>query len=273
MDIYWERQEGSLCRKHSLNAYFGCAKISTSEFTNYCKEYDDYIFDKYDIKINTLTNDYVLSNDIGLLSYIIRKVSGIYCFHFPINHIKETVKKLNLKDIHSFFDENNFIFGYNHDHVWGFKKKDGRWKKVDSLSGISDINIKSIIDDKNIGFIIPRQKDMGVADYNLLKNSIRDNISQSGFNHECLGGIRNMVIEQWNRGELIGYLEPLCGTLIDIFATINHEHEIIPIYHNFLKFFERNKTDNVFICSWFPLIVDRLLNSSYGIHTESIQNS
>ena len=57
MDIFWERQEGKLCRKHSLNAYFGCAKISTPKFIEYCTQYNEYIYEKYNMKINIVDND------------------------------------------------------------------------------------------------------------------------------------------------------------------------------------------------------------------------
>ena len=63
---------------------------------------------------------------------------------------------------------------------------------------------------------------------------------------------------------MLSYLEPICGQVIDIISTISPNHGIINIYYNFLNFFENNKTDKLFICSWFPLIIDRILNSVHG---------
>ena len=55
MDIFWERQEGKLCRKHSLNAYFGCAKISTPKFIEYCTQYNEYIYEVTSSSLNQKT--------------------------------------------------------------------------------------------------------------------------------------------------------------------------------------------------------------------------
>ena len=170
MDIFWERQEGNLCRKHSINAFFGCAKINTSKFFEYCNEYNKYIFDKYNIKIDISSRDYVLSNDIGIVPFILKKFKNIYCFHLPINQIKESISVMNLKTFKNITDTSNFIFVYNHDHIWGLKKINNKWKKIDSLSGVSDENnILSIENDKNIGLIIPRElKKIGLRIMNSL---------------------------------------------------------------------------------------------------------
>lgn len=264
MDIYWEKQEGNLCRKHSINAYFGCSKIETSNFNEYCNEYNKYILEKYNIKINILDNDYVLSNDIGIIPFILKKYENLFCFHLPINQINESINLMNLKSFNYLSDTSDFIFVYNHDHIWGIKKINNNWKKIDSLSGISDININSLKNEKNIGFIIPRNKGTWENDYNHIIESIKIYIKKFNKNPNKLKDIRYCVTELWDNKQMLSYFEPLSGILIDIISTIDPDHGIIPIYKNFLIFFEKNKTDKEFICSWFPLIIDRLLNSTYG---------
>ena len=265
MDIFWERQEGSLCRKHSLNAYFGCAKISTSKFIDYCNQYNNYIFEKYNIKIDITSRDYVLSNDIGIVSYILKKYENIYSFHLPINQIKESIKIMNLKSFKNLCESSDFLFAYNHDHIWGYKKIEDKWKKIDSLSGVSnENNITAIENEKNIGIIIPRNKENWINDYKLIIESIKIYIKKLNKNPNDLNEIRQCVIYNWEKKEMLSYLEPLSGTLINIISCIHPNHGIVAIYEKFLKFFEKNKTDKEFICSWFPLIIDRLLNSPYG---------
>ena len=264
MDIFWERQEGNLCRKHSLNAYFGCTKISTSKFTDYCNQYNKYIFEKYNIKIDISSSDYVLSNDIGIIPYILKDFTKIYCFHLPINQINESLKIMNISSFDSICNTSDYMFAYNHDHIWGLKKVNNSWKKIDSLSGISNINILSIPNEKNVGVIIPRNKENWNNDYNIILEAIKNYIKKMNKNSNNLNEIRDCIIHTWNKNEMLSYLEPLTGTLIDIISCISPNHGILGIYDKFLKFFEKNKTDKEFICSWFPLIIDRLLNSAYG---------
>ena len=78
MNIYWESQSGGLCRKHSLNAYFEGPKISSNDFHELCTEYDKYIYDKYNVKINTEADDCMFASDMGIISYIVKKYNHTY---------------------------------------------------------------------------------------------------------------------------------------------------------------------------------------------------
>ena len=55
--MYWERQEGGLCRKHSLNAFYQESKISTQEFIEWNKKYSIYLEEKYGNKVEIIEND------------------------------------------------------------------------------------------------------------------------------------------------------------------------------------------------------------------------
>jgi len=262
--MFWERQEGGLCRKHSLNAYVGHPEVSTSDFGTYCKQYNDHIRGKYGIEIEVGSNDYVFSNDVGLITFIIKKKVGTYCFHFPINCIEKSKSIMGIGPLEDFMSENDFIFCYNHDHVWGCRRSDdGRWNKLDSMSGISHVSLRDLATSKNLGLMIPRDKRHWDKDYFTVTGAIRKYIADSGGDSRSLCSIRNVVIVKWNT-HLLGELEPLVGLLMDILSTAHPAHGMIEIYHSFLRFFETHKVDSDFSCSWFPLIVDRLLNSEHG---------
>ena len=62
--IFYEPQDGGLCRKHALNGYFGYSKITTEIFNKYIREYDTTMQDLYntDKKITAADFDMINGN-------------------------------------------------------------------------------------------------------------------------------------------------------------------------------------------------------------------
>jgi len=260
MSVYWEKQSGGLCRKHSLNAYFEGPKLSSCDFQEICKKYDKYIYDKYNVVIDTESNDCMFANDMGIISYIVKKYNHTYCFHFPINYIGYTLGMYNIDDFLQWINETDFFFVYNHGHIWGVKKNQGQWYKVDSLSGVNPFNVGSIINEKNVGLIVPRQYSTYKSDITLVLESIRKYIVKNGNEPSSLNGIIKVVKNNITKDELLGDMETLYAMAIDIIDAMVSEHGLVSIYNKFLHYFERNKSDTEFIETWFPLMVDRLIN-------------
>ena len=139
-NIYWERQRGNNCRIHSLNAYFGESKISDSHFSKLCEEYDSLIIGLESIKMDGF------AECRSIISFIVDKFSNKYCQLVPIN-LRGVHKKnrdfWNYSRYLNFLGENggiNSYFEFNKDHVWFNKKVKGEWYKIDSLSGVNNIN-------------------------------------------------------------------------------------------------------------------------------------
>ena len=45
--IYYQSQQGGLCRMHSLNAYYNRSELSTYDFYKWCDKYQEYIKNRY----------------------------------------------------------------------------------------------------------------------------------------------------------------------------------------------------------------------------------
>lgn len=145
--LYWESQKGNLCRLHSLNAYFGYKKISEIEFANYCIEYDKYIKNYYGETINS--ENYDIFPTYSLISYIIYQIEKKYCHFIPIGELNN--ESITLEKI---INKTTSFFVFNQKHVYTIKIYEGKWNKIDSLSGILPIQLSSL--KGKIGFIIPR---------------------------------------------------------------------------------------------------------------------
>ena len=139
-NIYWERQRGNNCRIHSLNAYFGESKISDSHFKTLCEEYDSLITGLESIKMDGF------AECRSIISFIVDKFSNKFCQLVPINlrgvHNKNR-DFWNYSRYLNFFGKEggvNCYFEFNKDHVWFNKNIHGEWYKIDSLSGVNNIN-------------------------------------------------------------------------------------------------------------------------------------
>lgn len=146
--MYWERQQGGLCRKHALNAYFGYEKITNEMFETYCSDFDSYIKSKGYLENDVRRFDYVHSSRETLISYIIGRIDKLFCLHIPIGAYYD------FPPLGSLINDDEFIFVYNSDHVYGYRKNKGAWYKIDSLSGITQSPLPN---DPRLGYIIPRK--------------------------------------------------------------------------------------------------------------------
>ena len=146
--IYYQRQSGGLCRMHSLNAYFGEDKISPQQFEEYQQEYDIYQ-KKFNFQSSCKDFDIVASDQKNLVSFILKK-HKVYSRYYAMN----SMFRKNINDILSIL-KGDFIFIYNEGHIWGIRKKDGKWYTVDSIGGVRPANITHLMGQKNVGFIVP----------------------------------------------------------------------------------------------------------------------
>ena len=151
-NIYCERQRGDLCRLHSINAYFGYKKIDENEFFKYCSEYDEVIKG-----LKTVDMD-GFSEGRCIISYILDKLNNKYMYLIPINSYTGSRNHIDIERYNKLIKLVNGFFEFNKGHVWFNKKINGKWYKIDSISGVNIIDIPNIckngilliIDDKHL---------------------------------------------------------------------------------------------------------------------------
>jgi hypothetical protein len=163
--IFYEPQRGGQCRLHSINAFFGSAKINDGQFETYKKTYDGHIKTKFNSEVSCSSYDIFNADQNTIISYILG-LHGYATRLSPFN--AHYAKPLNISDI-----KGNFFFVFNQGHIWGMRKKENNWYKVDSLSGVTVCSLSSIKNTKNIGMIIPvDMKSEFYRNVNILKKEI-----------------------------------------------------------------------------------------------------
>ena len=144
-NIYWERQQGDLCRLHSINAYFGYKKLDNNSFFKYCSEYDELI---KGLKTHGMDG---FSEGRCIISYILDKLDNKYIFLIPINSYNGIRNHIDIDRYNKLFPTLCCYFEFNKGHVWVNKKINGIWYKIDSISGVNRIDTPII---KNNGYLL-----------------------------------------------------------------------------------------------------------------------
>lgn len=255
--IYCERQRDDLCRLHSLNGYFGKEKISIVEFNKYQQDYDDEYKKKFNFSSSCKNFDIVASDQKNIVNYILKKY-GIYTRYYAMNQIHN-------KSIHDYILkvlEGDYFFIYNEGHIWGCRRSENMWYKVDSLGGVSIMNINTLSNEKNIGFIIPvniRQE--FYINLNLIKSIIGENATKEK--------IQEHLIQKNKEKRILGHLEIPLGICMDILETNllkKNDATFDPIqcqvikYNKFLSQFTKGKYNDInLILNYLPDVILNLI--------------
>jgi hypothetical protein len=261
-DIYYEPQSGGLCRKHSLNGYFGYAKISTVDFTKYQKQYDIEYKQKFNFESDCSTFDIIASDQKNIVSYILKK-HGVYSRYYSINQIfQKNIDSHIFKILYG-----DFFFIYNESHIYGARLKNDKWYNVNSIGGISRLSINRLTSQKNLGFIVPVDiKTEFYHNITLIKSIL-------GPNQE-LQHIKDFLIKKNKEKLILGHLEIPLGICMDIIDTqyakkihnkFNKPNEFSSIhnevikYNRFLSEFTKGRYNDIeLIIQHIPSIILRL---------------
>ena len=260
-NIYYQRQSGGLCRMHSLNAYFGYEKISPGDFIKYQKEFDLYQ-KKFNTDISCKDFDIVASNQKNVVSFILKK-HGVYSRYYHINNMF----KKNVNDMLSVL-VGDFIFIYNENHIWGLRRWQNKWYNVDSMRGVSPVNISNLLGRKNIGFIVPVNiKTEFYTNLRLIKNIL-------GI-RPAIQNIKTYLIQETKGGNILGDLEIPLGICMDIWEfrldAIGDESsdrfcvikKIVSRYNYFLSLFTNGRYRDIdLILEYVPDIIHCLTSLS-----------
>ena len=258
--IYYEPQNDGLCRKHSLNAYFGHAKISTSEFNKYQQTYDQEYKTKFNFESSCTSFDIVASDQKNIVSFIL-KSHGVYTRYYAINQIFQ--KNINEHVIQILDGE--FFFIYSESHIYGARRQNNQWYTVDSIGGISPININVILGQKNLGFIVPVNIKTEFYTNIMLIKSIIGPVQE-------LQNIKDFLIKTHNDKLILGHLEIPLGVCMDILE-VHHKirqskspgvfdsiyNEVLE-YNDFLSKFTKGRYNDIdLILRYLPSIILKLV--------------
>ena len=147
--IFYENQSGGLCRLHAINGYFGDARISQQQFLQYQKDYDAEYKIKFNLDSSCSLFDTITSDQKNIVSHILKK-HGIYTRYYALNQLYN--KNINVNIIKIL--DGDWFFIYTESHIYGARRVNNIWYRVDSIGGVTQININSL-NVKNIGFIVP----------------------------------------------------------------------------------------------------------------------
>lgn len=134
MKIYYESQRGNMCRLHSINGYFGQTVLNDAEFFRHCDDYDKIIEGLHSRNMDGF------AEGRSIVSYIIDKLDRKFVLLIPINSYKGAREHLDLDRYLKMIPLLNNYFEFNKDHVWIIKQIENKWYKIDSLSGVHEIN-------------------------------------------------------------------------------------------------------------------------------------
>ena len=177
IEIYWERQRGNNCRIHSLNAFFGFNKISDNNFEENCNNYDKLIPGLKSINMDGF------AECRSIVSFIVDKYTNKFVQLIPIN----------LRNVHKknrdFWQYDRFIeflgdsnvgikqfFEFNRDHIWFNRCIGNKWYKIDSLSGITQINKPRKFGEN--GYLLIFEEGLVIRETDFLINFIHNKINE-----------------------------------------------------------------------------------------------
>lgn len=147
MNIYCESQRGDMCRLHSINNYFGKCVLNDQQFFNYCDEYDKIIKGLHSRNMDGF------AEGRSIVSYIIDKLDNKFLLLIPINSYKNSRKHLELNRYLQIIPILDNYFEFNKGHVWLNKQINNKWYKIDSLTGVHEINRINTFQ-KNHGYML-----------------------------------------------------------------------------------------------------------------------
>lgn len=213
--IFYEHQQGGLCRLHSINGFFGESKVSTKQFNEFSKKMDKYIGDKFHEESHCLKFDSVSSDHNILVSFILKHY-GVYSRYLHMNSLFQNPKQLqkNLDDL-----KGNYFFVFNAGHIWGVRRFNNKWYKVDSLNGVHSFQVNTLVNLRDISFLFPVvPKDEFYRNIETIQSILRRDIADLETN--TLDKIKTYLAEINDKQLILGDLEVPLGVAMDILDVI-----------------------------------------------------
>jgi hypothetical protein len=227
--IFYESQQGGLCRLHSINGFFGEAKLSSEQFNEFSKKMDKYIGNKFHEESHCLKFDSVSSDHNILVSFILKHY-GVYCRYLHMNSLFQNPKQLqkNLDDL-----KGNYFFVFNSVHIWGVRHFNNKWYKVDSLSGVHPFQVNTLVNLRDVSFLFPVvPKGEFYKNVETIQSILRRDIIDIEINP--LTKIKMYLSEISDKQLILGDLEVPLSVTMDILDVVL-EHKVLRSETDFIK--------------------------------------
>ena len=130
--LYYERQEGDLCRMHALNHYAQRRAFNPSTFANLINEFAS----THPSLPNPHSSDGVDASQQYVVTYGVERLTNGQCttFSVPVYHHERTMAMLDCGTVEDLVDEQEgALFVYNPGHIWAARRlPSGQWVVLDS---------------------------------------------------------------------------------------------------------------------------------------------
>jgi hypothetical protein len=205
---------------HAINAFFGRPAITAAKFNEYVATFDKEMARRYGKGVSSASFDLVHADQNNLVGYILKKC-GYYVRYLPMYQQTRDVSDM----------DGSFLFAFNGNHIWGVRKHDSRWYKVDSIGGVTPIgNFKQYLCQPNIGFMVPVKM---MPELNRHVDAILRIFKQE--NVRSKEGVKAYLHRLKEKKQLLEDLEIHMGVSIDIFdaraSSTAWNAAFIPIYN------------------------------------------
>lgn len=249
--IYWERQKGDLCRKHSINAFLGEEKISDQKFNKYCEEYNKYIKEKFNEEVNTRTFNVFYWKDIT--EFIIEKFKQIYFSHIPITHWYKYLSQNKFRTNTQAFEKIERALVYNKDHIYCFRKVNNKWYKIDSLRGVQEINLNKI-NFRKLGVLLGyERKEQFIWEFKRLQLQLANFIEKEKINYKDKDSC-----EQWIENNYESRLLDSLEIYLNSFLKLNNYLKFnMKFLEEFMNHYHHNKLDKKFFKKFLLVVIYR----------------
>jgi hypothetical protein len=191
---------------HSLNAFFGHIKITTSDFQKWITVYDTYLKERFNVSTSSATFDLTNSDQTNLVSFILKR-HRVHVRYYALNMVHG--KRLD-PDV----EKAEFVFVYNAGHIWGIRKLNGKHYKVDSMGGVQPFNIQGLISMRDVGILVPVPLKY---EWNKKIDIINDILDNEGV--RCKNQLVQYLTKLHLKKEILGCLEIPLGVAMSILET------------------------------------------------------
>lgn len=242
---------------HSLNAFFGHAKITADNFQKCIAVYDTYLKEKFNVSTSSAAFDLTNSDQTNLVSFILKR-HKVHARYYALNTMYG-------KTLDPEVEKAAFVFVYNTGHIWGIRKLNGKHYKVDSIDGVQPFNIQSLKGMRDIGILVPvslkYEWDKKIDDINTILDKERVH---------CKKQLVQYITRLHKEKEILGCLEIPMGVAMSILETnlssppnpaFKQITNLVTKYNSFLVKFTDGQYNNLsLILEYVPDIIFELVS-------------
>lgn len=231
---------------HALNAYFGGPKLDRAQFEAEIREHDVRQQARGLAGLSANDVDATSGDQKNILAHVLAKY-GIFARMYELRDRTAAIAKA---------ESYGAALIYSPDHVWvGRRDTCGNWVKIDSLSGISHMNL-SDLENISLGIIVPCLRldtefvEIAAELNKLVEPDIVDYVVREMKLGHVLGGAETLI------GAAVSILEiQLCGR-----ASYPAVHELLTWYDQFIRTWSgSNCTSIKFVLTHVPRMILRVL--------------